>query len=119
MVQDVVYAFRSLRRVPGYAAMMILTLAVGIGANTAIFNVAWQVLLEPLPFPAEERLVMVWEGFGPERTPNTVAPPSFLDWQREADSFERIAAYNQYQSALNLTGAGDPERVVGVDARVA
>jgi putative ABC transport system permease protein len=111
MVQDVVYALRSLRRAPGYAAMMILTLAVGIGANTAIFNIAWQVLLEPRPFPAEERLVMVWEGFGPERTPNTVAPPSFLDWQREANSFERIAAYNQYQSALNLTGAGEPREL--------
>ena len=108
MIQDVVYAFRSLRRAPAYAAMMIATLAVGIGANTAIFNVAWQVLLRPLPLPAEQRLVMVWEAFGPERTINSVAPASFLDWQREAGSLERIAAYNLYQSSLNLTGAGDP-----------
>ena len=105
------YAFRSLRRAPGYSLMMVLTLALGIGANTAIFNVAWQVLLKPLPFPAEDRLVMIWEGFGPERTANTVAPASFFEWQREAHTLEALAAYNQQQSALNLTGAGEPREL--------
>ena len=111
MLHDLVYAFRSLRRAPAYALMMVLTLAIGIGANTAIFSVAWQVLLKPLPFPDEDRLVVLWEGVGPERTPNTVAPASFLDWQREGRSFEAVAAYNQYQSALNLTGSGEPQEL--------
>jgi putative ABC transport system permease protein len=88
--------------------MMVLTLALGIGANTAIFNVAWQVLLKPLPFPDEQRLVLVWEGFGPERTVNPAAPASFLDWKSQARRFDGVAAFNQYQSALNLTGAGEP-----------
>ena len=108
MLQDLFYAFRSLRRAPGYALMMVLTLALGIGANTAIFNVAWQVLLKPLPFPDEDRLVLVWEGFGRERTINPAAPASFFAWQRDARSFEVVAAFNQYQSSLNMTGAGAP-----------
>ncbi len=74
---DLLFAFRSLRRAPAYAVMMVMTLALGIGANTAIFNVAWQVLLKPLPFPAEDRLVMLWEGFGPERQINPPRPQSF------------------------------------------
>ena len=108
MLQDLIYTFRSLRMAPAYALMMVLTLALGIGANTAIFNVAWQVLMEPLPFPDEDRLVMVWEGFGPERVSNPAAPASFFDWHRAARSFDGMAAFNQYQSALNLTGAGEP-----------
>ncbi len=111
MLPDLIYAWRSLRRAPGYALMMVLTLALGIGANTAIFNVAWQVLLKPLPFPDEGRLVMLWEGFGPERQINSVAPASFLDWQREGRGFEAVAAFNQYQSALNLTGVGEPQEL--------
>jgi putative ABC transport system permease protein len=111
MRQDLFYAFRSLRRAPAYAVMMVLTLALGIGANTAIFNVAWQVLLKPLPFPDEDRLVMLWEGFGPERAVNPAAPASFLDWQRDGRSFEAVAAYNQYPSALNLTGSGEPREL--------
>ena len=111
MLQDLVYAFRTLRRAPAYALMMVLTLAIGIGANTAIFNVAWQVLFQPLPFPDDDRLVVLWEGFGPERAPNPAAPASFLDWQREGRSFEAVAASNQYPSALNLTGSGEPHEL--------
>lgn len=108
MLQDLIYTCRSLRMAPAYATMIVLTLALGIGANTAIFHVAWQILMEPLPFPDEDRLVTVWEGFGPERVSNPAAPASFLDWKRAARSFEGIAAFNQYKSALNLTGAGEP-----------
>jgi putative ABC transport system permease protein len=108
MLQDLIYAFRSLRRAPGYGLMMVLTLALGIGANTAIFTVAWQVLLKPLPFADEERIVMLWEGFGPERAINPAAPASYLDWRRDSRSFDIVAAFSQYQSALNLTGAGEP-----------
>ena len=111
MLQDLIYAFRSLRRAPAYALMMVLTLAMGIGANTAIFNVAWQVLLKPLPFPDEDRLVVVWEGFGPERQINSVAPASFLDWAQQGRSFDGVAAFSQYQSSLNLTSAGQPKEL--------
>jgi putative ABC transport system permease protein len=111
MLQDVRYAFRSLQRAPGYGLMMVLTLALGIGANTAIFNVAWQVLLKPLPFPDEDRLVVLWEAFGPDRQINSAAPATFLDWQRDTRAFAAVAAFNQFRSSLNMTGSGEPQEL--------
>ena len=111
MLQDVVHAWRTLRRTPSYAILVATTLALGIGANSAIFNVAWQVLLKPLPFADEDRLVFLWEAYGRARDTNTVAPATFVDWQREANSFEAIAAFNINRSALHLTGAGEPREL--------
>jgi putative ABC transport system permease protein len=88
---DVRFAFRQLKRSPGFCAVAVATLAAGIGATSALFSLADAALIRPLPFPASERLVMVWEtvdGF----SRNRVAPLNFLDWQDQNRSFEGLAA---------------------------
>ncbi|HWQ33602.1 MAG TPA: ABC transporter permease [Blastocatellia bacterium] len=108
--QDVRYGLRLIRRNPGFTLVAALSLALGIGANTAIFTVVNAVLLRPLPFPEPEQLVMVWEdatfaGF-PQNTP---APANFVDWQAQSRSFESMAALSE--GSFNLTGDGEPEKI--------
>jgi putative ABC transport system permease protein len=109
-LQDLRYAFRSLRRSPGYASVAIATLALGIGANTAILGVVNGVLLRPLPFPESNRLVMIRED-NPEKgfLGMTASPPNYLDWRAQSHSFTDLAAYDRSSDAI--TGAGDPEQV--------
>ena len=112
--QDVRYAARSLRASPGFAVAALLTLALGIGANTAIFSVVRGVLLEPLPFPNSDGIVRVWSSNhtnGTERAP--VAEPDLLDWQRATRLAESIGGYffAEGLSGLDLTGQGNPERL--------
>ena len=107
VAQDVRYAARMLRRSPGFAAMAILTLALGIGANSAIFSVASAVLFQPLPYPDADRLVAI-KPFQRDR-PAAVEPvshPTFQDWRRRAGSFESLAAY--VVAGSTLTGRGEP-----------
>jgi hypothetical protein len=88
----------------------ILTLALGIGVNTAIFSVVNALLLKPLPFPELERVVAIWEtGLEVERTQTTVA--TYLDWRAQNQSFEQLALHRSW--AVNLTGIEQPERVMG------
>jgi predicted permease len=108
MLHDLRYAVRGLARSPGFTAAAVLTLALGLGANTAIFSVVDAALLRPLPFRDPDRLMLVWETQGDWKT-RWVAPANFLDWRREARSFEALAGYSS--SDLNLTGAGEPERL--------
>jgi putative ABC transport system permease protein len=108
---DLRYAFRALCRAPGFAALASMTLALGIGANVAIFNVAWQVLLKPLPFPHEDQLVVIWSAYGPNRRLNPVAPANYYDWATANRSFESIAAFNLFSQESNLTGSGEPQQV--------
>jgi putative ABC transport system permease protein len=111
------YAFRSLTRRPGFAALSIMALALGLGANAAIFRVVDAVLLQPLPYAEPDRLVMPWE-FSPEiqqrlgfdRLP--VSAADFLDYQSRNTTFDRFASMRSEQ--LNLTGRGDPERIGAV-----
>ena len=108
--QDVIYGCRVLRGNPAFALTAVLTLALGIGANTAIFSIVNAVLLEPLPYQNPQRLVMVWESnreLAKNRDP--VAPLNFQDWKGETSVFEAAAAYRY--SGFVLTGAGDPERI--------
>ncbi len=108
--QDVRYGARQLVRNPGFAAVAVLTLALGIGANTAIFSVVNAVLLRPLPYDDPEQLVMVWESRPREGVyDNPVAPLDFFDWRQRNQSFQDMAAF-QY-STMDLTGAGEPERI--------
>ena len=109
--QDIHYAFRSLRRQPAFALIAIVTLGLGIGANTAIFSVVNGVLLSPLPYREPERLVLLWESVR-DMPQITVSYPDYLDWRRGAKSFEDLAVYDEGDS-YTLTGAGDPETVLG------
>jgi putative ABC transport system permease protein len=102
------HALRLWLRQPLLAAAAILSLALGIGANTAIFSVLNAVVLRPLPFPASERLVVAWETSA-DNPARWVAPANYLDWVRDARSFESLAAFDGF--AANLTGRGEPERL--------
>lgn len=111
LLQDVRYALRMLRNSPGFAAVSILTLALGIGANTAIFSAIDSVLLRPLPYKDPAGLVMVWENNSQHPNPhNTVSPPDFLDWQSRNSVFAEMAAI--FDQHANLTGNGLPQEVV-------
>ena len=92
LLQDLRYGLRVLRNNPGFAAVAATTLALAIGANTAIFSVVNGVLLRPLPYPDPGRLVMVYENSRYFHE-NSIAYPNFLDWRRENRSFTDIAAF--------------------------
>lgn len=106
---DLRYAARNLSKSAGFTAVAVLTLAIGIGANTAIFSVVNAVLLRPLPFPEPDRLVRVYEN--DEAVRGTASPPNFVDWQRDNSVFESMGAY--VQTAVALTGVGEAKRVAG------
>jgi predicted permease len=110
LLQDLRYAARKLRNSPGFSAAAVLTLALSIGANTAIFSVVNAVLLRPLPFRNPDSLVMVWEDLSFMGFPqNTPAPANFVDWKTRNHVFEDMAAIGG--SLMNLTGDGQPEEV--------
>ena len=109
--QDLVYGARMLRKSPGFTAIAILTLALGIGANTAIFSAVYNVLLKPLPFSDHSRLVVLEESHSAERM--SVAWPDFMDWRDRAASFQGIAAF--HSSFFNLTGREEAVRLYDLD----
>jgi len=112
LLWDIRYAFRMMRKAPSFTAVVILTLALGIGANTAIFSVIRGVLLRPLPWPGADRIVRVWESNPTRGFPIfSVAPPNFTDWRAQATSFEYLCNYRG--ASFALTGSGDPERLGG------
>jgi len=106
--QDVRYGIRVLLKSPGFTAIAILTLALGIGANTALFSVVNGVLLNPLPFAKPDELVAVYTK-SPNFQESSIAYLNFLDWQRSNQSFSTLSAFRT--DDYNLTGAGEPERV--------
>lgn len=108
--RDVRFGLRTLRGTPGFTVVAVLTLALGIGAGTAIFSLVDAVLLRPLPFREPHRLVMVGEHHRTFVFPGThVAPENFLDWRSQSTTFEDLAAY--HGDAANLTGGDPPERL--------
>jgi predicted permease len=109
--QDLRYALRMLRKNPGFATAAVLTMALGIGANTAIFSVCNAVLLKPLPYREPGRIVMLWEQRRGE-APGSVAPANFVDWRRQTHSFDEVAAINPFSSFI-LAGQGEPARLRG------
>jgi predicted permease len=110
--QDLRYGLRTLAKNPAFTSIAIVALALGIGANSAIFSVVNAVLLRPLPFKNPEQLVMLWENATHLGFPkNTPSPANFLDWQSQASSFTRMAA--MVERSFNLTGVGEPERLDG------
>ncbi len=108
MLQDLRYGLRILAKSPGFAVVAILTLALGIGANTALFSIVNGVLLNPLPFSQPDRLVAIYSR-PPQFEKASISYPNFLDWQRDNRSFSQLAAFRQ--DDFNLTGMGTPQRV--------
>jgi len=109
LLQDVRFAFRTLRRSPGFTAVAALTLALGIGASTAIFSVVNAAMLQRLPFLDPDRLVMVFERSPTTPKPNVVNPRNFLGWRDRNRSFQTIAAL--VETGSSLTGDGEPEQI--------
>ena len=113
--QDIRYCIRSLRRNPAVVAACVLILALGIGANTAIFSAVKAILLEPLPYPDPSRLVALYEaGVIQGDVHDEPAPGNFYDWQRQARSFEQIAAYGGMNGNLSGSAGRLPEHIQGV-----
>ncbi|HEV2175751.1 MAG TPA: ABC transporter permease [Terriglobia bacterium] len=108
LLQDLRYGLRMLAKNPGFTAVAVLTLALGIGANTAIFSVVSGVLLNPLPYPQPERLVALYSRTT-DFDKSSISYPNFLDWVRDNRSFSPLAAYRE--DDFSLTGMGEPERV--------
>ena len=113
--QNLKFAFRQLIKSPGFTIIAVIILALGIGANTAIFSVVHGVLLEPLPFPDADRLVQIWHTPPQEQFPGmtqfAVSAANFLDWQKQSTSFEGMALYSG--GGFELTGGSKPETILG------
>jgi len=109
-MQDIRYAIRTLWKSPGFTVVAVLTLALGIGANSAIFSFVDGVLLKPLPYPDPDRLVLVWEK-PPGGGINVVSALNFLDWHDQNDVFAHLAATSG--GSVTLTGSGEPRRIPG------
>ena len=113
MFADLRFALRQLAKTPGFTAVALLTLALGIGANTAIFSVVKSVLLRPFPYPDSDRLVVLWEDeLNYEQA--SIAWPDLVDWQRDNTAFTALAGYRRDDYAF--TGRGEPEMLRGVRA---
>jgi len=111
-LSDIRYALRNLIKRPGFTLIAVLTLAIGIGANTAIFSSIYALLLKPLAFPELDRVVAIWDK-NPSRgvLHNEVAMANYLDWRAQTQSFEQLALYSWFNASL--TGGDQPERVQG------
>jgi predicted permease len=108
---DIRYAVRTLRKNPGFTLVAVLILALGIGANTAMFSLTSAVLLRPLPFPDPDRLVVLWKDFTAVGGPSQLTPEwtDYVEWNRRSRSFDAMAAL--VDVSYNLTGDGEPERI--------
>jgi predicted permease len=114
-LRDLAYGVRLLASRPGFTAVAVLTLALGIGANTAIFSVVHSVLLEPLPFPDPDSLVMLWESDAKDETDlQIVAAPNWQDWSRESTAFTHTAIWEPLR--FNISGGAEPEQLAGMRA---
>jgi predicted permease len=113
LLQNLRYAVRTLQNSPGFAAVAIVTLALGIGANTAIFSVVNAVLLQPLSYPNPDRLVEL-ELSAPQGNGNVTSIPKFNVWREQTDVFDSVAAYDFSGPGINLTGGDRPELIKGI-----
>lgn len=111
LFRDIRYGIRSLLKRPGFTMIAVIALALGIGANTAIFSLVNAVLLQPLPFAEPDRLVWVWGNIRNGTSRASVSPPDFLDYRQQNTTFEEFAAAFGAPLPLNLTGSGEPERL--------
>jgi putative ABC transport system permease protein len=110
LIKDIRFAVRHFRKRPGFALVAVATLALGIGANTALFSVVNGVLLRPLPYPDPDRLIALREVNSAKQADSQIAPGNFLEWQRQSTVFAQLTAYRTV--SYNLTGNGVPERLL-------
>lgn len=113
LIQDLRYGIRMLLKNPGFTAIAVITLALGIGANTAIFNVVNTALLKPLPFPESERIMNIGQQYHSDEI-IAVGQPKFIFWREHAQSFDAMAIYQYVGSGLNLVGGNEPQAVSGI-----
>jgi putative ABC transport system permease protein len=114
VLRDIRYSIRTLFRNPGFALVSILALALGIGANTAIFSVVYGVLLRPLPFPNESEVATVFMRFSPQNTEfGTMSIADYLDWKEQNRSFQDPALFRHAGYRFDITGTGQPEQATG------
>lgn len=112
LLQDLRYAVRMFLKTPAFTVITVFILALGIGANTAIFSVVNALLMRPLPYSNPDQLVMIWENLRKDNNPhNAVAPANFVDWKEQSKSFQQMAAFTAPVN-YNFTGGDVPERVV-------
>src|SRR5262245_43596107 len=112
ILNDVVFTIRVLRRSPGYALTILLSLAIGIGLNTIVFSVINATLLNPLPYDAQDRIVVIWgKNFQQPSKRLLNSSGDYLDLKRSNRTFEHLAAYDN--EGFNLSGGGEPEWVQG------
>jgi len=112
IAQDVRYGARSLAKSPSFTWIAVLTLALGIGANTLVFSMAYRVLLQPLPYPSPERLVTLWESSAKENVlQGQASAANFYDWQAQNEAFSSMTGYTGWR--FNLTGTPEPENILG------
>lgn len=113
LLQDIRYGLRTLRKSPGFTSVAVLTLALGTGANTAIFSVVQHVLLRPLPYPDPSRLVEISNNYRPNVEKIGLSPGDYADWREQAKTVSGMSAYVSLAQGFNLTGDGDAQRVQG------
>jgi putative ABC transport system permease protein len=111
LIQDIRYGLRSLWKRPGFTVVALITLALGIGANTAIFSLINAVLIRPLPFREPDRLVWSWGNIRNGSNRASVSPLDYLDYRQQNRSFEEFAAMISVPLSANLTGGGEPQRL--------
>jgi putative ABC transport system permease protein len=111
LIQDLRYALRALAKNPGFTVVAILTLALGIGANTAIFSVVESLLLRALPYPQPERLVQIWNTYPPQVPRGGLSPGDYADWRAQNASFREMGGYSVNTVGFNLSGEGEAERI--------
>src|SRR6185295_12337053 len=111
LIKDIRYGLRGLLKRPGFTVVALITLALGIGANTAIFSLINAVLIRPLPFGEPDRLVWSFGNIRNGANRASVSPLDYLDYRHENHTFEQFAAMTSFPISPNLTGAGEPERL--------
>ena len=110
--QDLRYGIRALAKAPGFTLVSVLTLALGVGANTAIFSVVENLLLRPLPYAQPDRLIEIWNTYMPQIPRAGIAPGDYSDWSRQATTVSEMGAYSEVSTGFNLTGESEPRRVL-------